>query len=90
MIPRRLVLLGGTLALVPALARAQASSWPTHPVALIIPFPAGGAMDLLGRGVAQGPHRQARASPSWSTTGRRRRQYRRMAAARRRPTATPS
>src|SRR5712671_5997534 len=52
-IPRRLVLLGGALALVPSLARAQASIWPTHPVALIIPFPAGGAMDLLGRGVAQ-------------------------------------
>jgi tripartite-type tricarboxylate transporter receptor subunit TctC len=50
-VPRRLFLVGGTLALLPALARAQA--WPTHPVALIIPFPAGGAMDLLGRGVAQ-------------------------------------
>src|SRR5882724_9079167 len=52
-IPRRSFLIGGALALVPSLARAQASSWPTRPVALIIPFPAGGAMDLLGRGVAQ-------------------------------------
>ena len=50
-IPRRSFLIGGALALLPALARAQA--WPTHSVALIIPFPAGGAMDLLGRGVAQ-------------------------------------
>src|SRR5712671_1965454 len=53
MISRRSFLAGGALALMPPLARAQASSWPTHPVALIIPFPAGGAMDLLGRGVAQ-------------------------------------
>jgi tripartite-type tricarboxylate transporter receptor subunit TctC len=51
MILRRSFLIGSALALVPTLARAQA--WPTHPVALIIPFPAGGAMDLLGRGVAQ-------------------------------------
>src|SRR5258705_178884 len=42
-IPRRSFLIGGTLALVPSLARAQA--WPTHPVALIIPFPAGGGTD---------------------------------------------
>jgi tripartite-type tricarboxylate transporter receptor subunit TctC len=28
-------------------------AWPTRPVTLIIPFPAGGAMDLLGRSVAQ-------------------------------------
>lgn len=27
--------------------------WPTRPVTLIIPSPAGGAMDLLGRSVAQ-------------------------------------
>jgi tripartite-type tricarboxylate transporter receptor subunit TctC len=34
-------------------AAAPATAWPTRPVALIIPFPAGGAMDLLGRAVAQ-------------------------------------
>ncbi|MCC6777209.1 MAG: hypothetical protein IT537_11365, partial [Hyphomicrobiales bacterium] len=35
-------------------ARAQpAPTWPTRPVTMIIPFPAGGAMDVLGRAVAQ-------------------------------------
>ena len=59
---RRSFLIGAALApLAPALAHAQASgtqasgtqAWPTRPVTLIIPFPAGGAMDLLGRSVAQ-------------------------------------
>jgi tripartite-type tricarboxylate transporter receptor subunit TctC len=56
-IARRSFLIGSALApFAPALANAQASNtptWPTRPVALIIPFPAGGAMDLLGRAVAQ-------------------------------------
>jgi tripartite-type tricarboxylate transporter receptor subunit TctC len=54
---RRTLLIGSALApFMPSLARAEASgvqNWPSHPVALIIPFPAGGAMDVLGRGVAQ-------------------------------------
>ena len=64
---RRSFLIGTALApLASARARAQASGalapssqasgtqvWPARPVVLIIPFPAGGAMDLLGRGVAQ-------------------------------------
>ena len=59
---RRSFLIGAALApLAPALAHAQASGtqalgtqiWPARPVTLIIPFPAGGAMDLLGRSVAQ-------------------------------------
>ena len=57
MFARRSFLIGAALApLAPASAHAQASStqvWPARPVMLIIPFPAGGAMDLLGRGVAQ-------------------------------------
>jgi tripartite-type tricarboxylate transporter receptor subunit TctC len=56
-IGRRSFLIGSALApFAPALANAQssgASAWPTRPVALIIPFPAGGAMDVLGRGVAE-------------------------------------
>jgi len=49
---RRAFLIGAALApWAPALARAQA--WPAKPVTLIIPFPAGGAMDVLGRSVAQ-------------------------------------
>ncbi len=60
-IARRAFLIGAALApLAPALAKAQASgaqtgaqTWPARPVTLIIPFPVGGAMDLLGRSVAQ-------------------------------------
>src|SRR5262245_17763220 len=51
-IARRAFLIGAGLAPLAA-ARATAQAWPTHAVTLIIPFPAGGAMDLLGRGVAQ-------------------------------------
>ena len=40
------------LLLLPALALAQA--YPTKPVRLIIPFPAGGPSDLFGRALAQG------------------------------------
>jgi tripartite-type tricarboxylate transporter receptor subunit TctC len=59
-IARRSFLIGTALAAwAPAFATAQGSqssggrTWPTRPVTLIIPFPAGGAMDLLGRSVAQ-------------------------------------
>ncbi len=38
-------------ALLPTLAAAQA--WPTKPVRMIIPYPAGGATDILGRLVSQ-------------------------------------
>ena len=38
--------------LLPALALAQA--FPTKPLRLIVPFPAGGPADLFGRGLAQG------------------------------------
>jgi tripartite-type tricarboxylate transporter receptor subunit TctC len=54
MIARRSSLIGAALTpLAPAFARAEAAIWPARPVTLIIPFPAGGAMDLLGRAVAQ-------------------------------------
>jgi tripartite-type tricarboxylate transporter receptor subunit TctC len=37
-------------ALIPALAFAQSStSWPTHPVTMVVPFAAGGPMDVVGR-----------------------------------------
>ena len=31
----------------------QAQTWPAKPIRLIVPYPAGGTTDLLGRGIAQ-------------------------------------
>src|SRR5260370_33113770 len=45
------------LLFVPVLAWAQAAShanFPSKPVRMIVPFPAGGPADLFGRGLAQG------------------------------------
>jgi tripartite-type tricarboxylate transporter receptor subunit TctC len=48
---RRIILLCAA-ALAPALALAQ--GFPTKPVRIIVPFPAGGPADIFGRGLAQG------------------------------------
>lgn len=48
---RHALMLGLTAFAVPGLARAQAA-WPERPVRFIIPFPPGGAADLVGRMLA--------------------------------------
>ena len=50
--PRRCLLLAGAAsALLPGLL-VQASDWPLRPITLIVPFPSGGATDLLVRSLA--------------------------------------
>lgn len=49
---RRRVLLSISLAALPGLSRAQ-QPYPSGPVRLIVPFPAGGPSDVLGRVVAE-------------------------------------
>ncbi|SFB74796.1 Tripartite-type tricarboxylate transporter, receptor component TctC [Polaromonas sp. OV174] len=43
----------GLASLVAATVAAQAQTWPERPVRLVVPFPAGGATDLVARVIAQ-------------------------------------
>lgn len=43
----------GAVSLIAVSATAQAQAWPDRPVRLVVPFPAGGATDLVARVIAQ-------------------------------------
>jgi len=47
-----LAILVASAALLPG--RAKADDWPSHPLTLIVPFPAGGSADVQSRVIAQG------------------------------------
>jgi tripartite-type tricarboxylate transporter receptor subunit TctC len=47
------LLLAAGLAVVPSLAMGQAPAYPSKLIRLIVPFPAGGPNDIIGRAVAQ-------------------------------------
>ncbi len=53
---RRITLVAGILSALPAgvIDGALAQTYPTRPVRLVVPFPAGGSNDIVGRVVAQG------------------------------------
>jgi tripartite-type tricarboxylate transporter receptor subunit TctC len=45
--------LAAALLLAGSVSFAQAQNWPTRPVEVIVPFPAGGSVDVIARAVAQ-------------------------------------
>src|SRR3954469_11991264 len=50
----KITTIGGVLALIPALfGVAHAQDYPTRPVTFVVPYPAGGGLDVLARSIAQ-------------------------------------
>ena len=52
-IPRRLVLHGVAFAAAMTVTGAMAQAWPSRPITLIVPFPAGGTTDVLARALGE-------------------------------------
>src|SRR4028119_1454749 len=50
---RRRALMAGSLALLPATARAQGAEWPARPVRVLLAYPPGGSTDVLARALAE-------------------------------------
>ena len=72
----RRTLIAATL-LAPAVARAQAPWTPTRPTRFVVPFPAGGATDVVARVLAERMQESLRPARGGREPHRRRRQYRR-------------
>ena len=54
MIARSLIFLGLATTLVAVVPRAAAAeTWPSHPITMVVPFPAGGPTDALGRIISE-------------------------------------
>jgi tripartite-type tricarboxylate transporter receptor subunit TctC len=51
---RRRLLVLGLAALLAGVGRTSAQTYPSHPIAMIVPFAAGGPMDVVARVVAEG------------------------------------
>ena len=52
-IPRRLVIQGVAFAAAMTVTGAMAQAWPSRPITLIVPFPAGGTTDVLARALGE-------------------------------------